>query len=78
MTTHEIANRLVELCRKADYETCYRELYSPNASSNEPEHWNGPQKVQGIQAILEKGKIFQSQVEQVFDSSVSDPIVAGN
>jgi len=29
MTTTEIANRLVELCRKGDFTACYEELYSP-------------------------------------------------
>jgi hypothetical protein len=28
MTTQEIADRLVELCRAGDYDTCYDELFS--------------------------------------------------
>ena len=78
MTTQEIANRLVELCRKGEYETCYKELFSPNAASIEPDHAPPPQRVEGMEGIRKKGEMWQSMVEEMYGSSVGDPIVAGD
>ncbi len=36
MTTQEIANRLVELCQKGDFETAQKELFAEDAVSIEP------------------------------------------
>lgn len=78
MSTQEIANRLVELCRKGDYETCYKELYSPNAKSIEPNKSFGPPVVEGMEAIHKKGEMFNNMVEEMHGGTVGDPIVAGN
>lgn len=80
MTVQEIANRLVELCRKGDYTRAQQELYSEDATSNEPENspTPGPKVVVGKDAIIAKGKQFQDMVEEVHTNSVSDPVIAGN
>lgn len=78
MTTQEIANRLVELCRKGDYATCYQELFSPNAKSIEPTDNFGPPVTEGMDNILKKGERFQSMVEEMHGGTIGDPIVAGN
>ncbi|HLK27899.1 MAG TPA: nuclear transport factor 2 family protein [Puia sp.] len=78
MTIEQIANRLTELCRQGQYETAQKELYADNATSTEPEHAPGLQSVSGKNAIIEKGHQFQSMVEAVHSSTVSDPIIAGN
>jgi len=78
MSTQEIADRLVELCRKGDYTTCYQELFSPNAVSIEPDHVPPPQRAEGLDAIYKKGEIWQSMIEEMYSSSVGDPIVAGD
>ncbi len=77
MTTQEVADRLVDLCRKGDYETCLKELYSPNAISVEPDgsSW---ETAEGIDAIVQKGEQFNAMVEEMHGGSVGDPIVAGN
>ncbi|HEY6899064.1 MAG TPA: SnoaL-like domain-containing protein, partial [Puia sp.] len=36
MTTQEIANRLVELCQKGDFETAQKELFADDCVSIEP------------------------------------------
>jgi len=36
MTTVDIANRLVELCRKGDFETALKQLFADDAVSIEP------------------------------------------
>ena len=80
MTVQQIANRLVELCRKGDYTAAQQELYSDDATSHEPENSPspGPKVVSGKDAIIAKGKQFQEMVEEVHGGSVSDPVVAGN
>ncbi len=80
MTVQEIANRLVELCRKGDYARAQEELFSENATSKEPETSPapGPKLTVGKKAIAAKGKQFMEMVEEVHSNSVSDPIVAGN
>lgn len=80
MTVTEIANRLVELCRKGDYSGAQAELYSNDASSHEPENspTTGLKTTNGKEAIIQKGKDFQAMLEEVHGGSVSDPVVAGN
>ena len=77
MTTQEVANRLVTLCREGKYEQAVKELYSPEIVSVEPE--GAPNRiVKGLSAVAEKGAKFESMVEKVNSSVVSDPIVAEN
>lgn len=77
MTTQEVADRLVELCRKGDYEQAIKELYSPDIVSVEAE--GTPNRiVTGLEAIAEKGVKFQNMLEKVNSTVVTDPIVAEN
>jgi len=78
MTIQEIANRLTEYCREGNYNAAQQELFSEDAESVEPAHAPGMQSVKGREAIIAKGKQFQSMVEEIHGGSVSDPIVAGN
>ncbi len=78
MSTQEIANRLVELCRKGDYELCFKELYSPDAVSIEPNDNFGARRAEGMEAIKEKGEALNAMIEEMHGGSVGDPIVAGN
>jgi len=77
MTTQEVANRLVTLCREGNYQQAITELYSPDIVSVEAE--GAPDRiVKGLAGIAEKGKKFESMIEKVNKSVVSDPIVAEN
>jgi hypothetical protein len=78
MTIQEIANRLTGYLREGNYTGAQQELFSEDAESVEPAHAPGTQYVKGREAIIAKGKQFQSMVEEVHGGSVSDPIVAGN
>jgi len=78
MTIQEIANRLADYCREGNYTAAQQELFSEDAESVEPAHSPGLQSVKGRDAIIAKGKQFQSQVEEIHGGSVSDPIVSGN
>jgi len=77
MTTQEVANRLVELCRTGNYEQAHKELYAQDALSVEPE--GVPNRTsQGLEALAQKGQKFEEMVETMHKSEVSDPIVAEN
>ncbi|MEO6706836.1 MAG: SnoaL-like domain-containing protein [Ginsengibacter sp.] len=79
MTTKEIANSLAELCRKGDFETARKELFSEDAVSIEP--YASPafkKETKGLKAILEKGKKFGEMVEEMYGNTVSEPVIAGN
>jgi len=80
MNTEAVAKRLVELCRKGEYEQAQRELFAQDAVSIEmpglPAGALGDAK--GLEAIYEKGRQFAAMVEAVHANTVSDPVVAGN
>ena len=79
ITTKEIANRLVELCRNGDFETAQNELFSENASSIEPFASQGFEKeVNGLKAIKEKGEKWNEMVQEMHGIKISDPLVATN
>lgn len=75
MTTQEVANRLVELCRKGEYQTVYQELYSPQCVSLEPKGAM-MERCEGLEAMGEKGKAWNESIEQMHGSSIGDPVVA--
>lgn len=77
MTTKEVANRLVELCRVGQYEQAFNELYADDIISREPKgHSMG--EVSGIEAVGLKQKQFNESVEAFHGNEVSDPVVAEN
>jgi limonene-1,2-epoxide hydrolase len=79
MSTKEIANRLVELCSKGDFEAAQKELFSNDAISIEP--YGTPEfdkETKGLDAILEKGKKWSTMVEEYHEMNVSQPLVATN
>lgn len=80
MSTEAVAKRLGAMCRHGQFEEAQHELYAKDAVSIEPEaSANGPLgNVQGLAAILEKGKRFQAGVQQIHGLEVSDPVIAGN
>lgn len=80
MNTEAVAKRLVELCRKGEFEQAQRELYASDAVSIEmpgaPAGALGDAK--GLEAIYEKGRQFNAMVETMHGGSVGDPLVAGH
>jgi|SRR5882724_5200775 len=77
MTTKEVANRLVELCRKGQIQQAQEELYGKTMVSIEPA--GAPvEKAVGIDAVVEKGKQFASMIEERHGLSITDPVVTGN
>jgi hypothetical protein len=79
MTTKEIAERLVALCRQGSFELAQQELYAANAINVEPYGTaTFAKETRGLNAIIEKGRRFAALIEQVHSISVSDPLVAGS
>jgi hypothetical protein len=79
MTTQEIANRLVEYCRKGEFEAAQKELYAQDAISIEPHSTPDFEKeTRGLKSILEKGKKFEAMVENSHGTEISEPVIAGN
>jgi ketosteroid isomerase-like protein len=77
MTTNKIASRLVELCRKGDFETAQKELFAEDAVSVEPHATPDFEKeTKGLEAIKEKGEKWNTMVETTHHVDVSDPVVA--
>ena len=77
MTTNQIANRLVELCRKGEFETAQKELFADEAISIEPSASPAFEKeTKGLPAIIEKGHKFNSMVDAMHKLEVSEPMVA--
>lgn len=77
MNTQQVANRLVELCRRGEFSQAQDELYAPDAVSLEAEGAPADGNVRGLDAIREKGKAFEQTYETIHGITVSDPLVAG-
>jgi len=79
MTTTEIANRLVELCSKGDFETAQKELFADDVVSIEPYATPAFEKeTRGLDAIIEKGHKWHSMVKEYHGVKVSPPLLAKN
>jgi hypothetical protein len=79
MSTQDIANRLVELCRKGDFEKAQNDLFSQDAVSIEPHDTPAfAKETKGLPAIKEKGAKWNSMVKEMHGLTVSDPLVNSN
>ena len=79
MSPNEIASRLASLCRQGKFEQAQRELFADDAISIEPHASPAFEKeTKGLDAIIEKGKKFESMTRELHEVTISDPIVAGN
>lgn len=76
MTTTDIANRLVELCSKGDFESAQKELFANDAVSIEPNSTPAFEKeTVGLDAIIEKGHKWNEMVEEYHGMTVSQPLI---
>ncbi|MGV3638174.1 MAG: SnoaL-like domain-containing protein [Flavobacteriales bacterium] len=79
MTTKQVADRLVELCRQGKNIEAVKELYATDVVSHEPAGYpNGPERIAGKAAVLAKAEGFQANLETMHSAYVSDPLVAAN
>ncbi|HZY40090.1 MAG TPA: nuclear transport factor 2 family protein [Mucilaginibacter sp.] len=77
MSTQDVANRLVLLCREGKNVEAINELYDEDIVSHEPEGSPMKEKV-GKQAVLDATNQWFQSVKELHSSYVSNPIVAGN
>lgn len=77
MTTQDVANKFYELAQRGDWDAIQDELFSQDAESIEPDFAPVP-KVQGMEAIKQKGKNFGEMTEEVHGGYCNEPIVAGD
>jgi len=78
MSTKDVAKRFHELAQSGSWEQIYEELYHKDTESVEPEHSQGLKTVKGMDAIREKGKQWNSMIEEVHGGYSNEPQVAGN
>jgi len=77
MTTEEVANRLVSLCREGKNMEAIKELYHEDIESIDPEGVPSG-NAKGVEAVMQKEEGFFGHVEEVHSAFVSDPLVSGN
>ncbi len=80
MSNQEIAQRLYELCQQGKGDEAYKELFSEDATSTEPNMTKGGEMetVEGMTAIKEKALQFQSMLEEMHGGYTNPPSVFGN
>ncbi|MEL6671088.1 MAG: nuclear transport factor 2 family protein [Bacteroidota bacterium] len=79
MTTQEIASKWAELCRTGNFDQAQAELYAQNCVSLEMEGAQGfPPRVEGMEAITQKGQQWGEMVEAFHGVEIEGPIVAGD
>ncbi len=77
MSTKEVANRLVEMCRKGENMQVLEELYADNVVSREMPGMPG-EVTTGIKAVFKKSEDWFNNVQEFHSGDISDPQVAGN
>jgi hypothetical protein len=78
MNTQEIAKRFYLLAQEGKWEQLQTELFSKDAKSIEPAHAQGLTSVTGIDKIREKGKIWESMIQEIHGGYCTEPQVGGN
>ena len=78
MTTREVADQLVKMCRDGKVEEAMQKLFTEDTISIEPTEGILPKETKGIKAIQKKAELFISMVEQFYGSAITDPVVAGD
>ncbi len=78
MTTQEVADKLVQLCKEGKFEEATEALYSPNIVSMEAgAPPGGSRESKGIDAVRAKSKWWVENHE-VHSVAVEGPLVAGS
>jgi len=75
MTAHDVANRLVQLCREGKNADAINELYDDNVVSIEPKGSPMQEKTVAKEAVLENTNRWFSSVEQLHSVDISEPLV---
>lgn len=74
MTTEQIANRLIELCRKGQNALAQVELYHDDIESIESQD-SRYKKVKGINKVQRKTAMFFERAKTIHQYEISDPLI---
>ncbi|NJB83882.1 SnoaL-like domain-containing protein [Wenyingzhuangia aestuarii] len=77
MTTEEIAERLVSLCRRGQNALAQVELYDDDIESIESQS-SRYRKTKGIKKVQRKTAMFFELAQKIHHYSISDPLVVDN
>jgi len=77
MNTQQVADRLIEMCRKGENMQALEELYADNVVSREMPGMPG-EVTSGIKEVFKKSEDWYNNVQEFHSGDISDPIVAGN
>jgi SnoaL-like domain len=76
MSTHEVAQKLVQFCREGKNIDAINELYADNIISLE--HPGTPmERAESKDAVLEKNNNWYQSVQEVHSVEISDPVITG-
>lgn len=78
MTTKEVADKLVKMCREGKVEEAKLELFIEETLSIEPNEGILPKEVKGLKSILGKATLFISMVEEFYGSTITEPVIASD
>ena len=78
MTTHDVANRLLELCRQGQVLEAEEELFHDEVTTIAPDMKGGMVTTHGKAENIAKGKEFAGMMEEVHSAHISEPVIAGN
>ncbi|CAN5520022.1 hypothetical protein BH11BAC3_BH11BAC3_13590 [soil metagenome] len=78
MTTTEIADELVKMCRHGEVEAAKEKLFDADIVSIEPQEGLLPKETKGMEAIRKKAELFISMVDYFYGGTISDPVIAGD
>jgi ketosteroid isomerase-like protein len=75
MTTQEVADKLVQLCREGKNDQAIEELYAEDVISKEPKG-SDMELTEGKEAVKNKTLKWEESVEEIHSASCSGPIVS--
>ena len=78
MTTKDVAEKLVSMCREGKVEEAKQEFFTDETLSIEPAEGLLPKETKGLQAIQKKAELFASMVEEFYTDIITDPVIAGD
>lgn len=78
MTTKQVADSLVAMCREGKVEEVKTIFFTEDTVSIEPREGFLPKEVKGLKAIQQKAELFISMVDEFYGITLTEPVIAGN
>ena len=78
MTTKEVAEKLIAMCREGKINEAKDALYADDIVSIEPVEGVLPKEAHGMAALRKKDELFTASIDHFYSSTISDPVVAGD